>query len=177
MARRRRRLTPIVAISGFSGAGKTRLLTRLIPALARRGVSVAVVKHTGHGHVLDQVGKDTHAAREAGAVSAAIGGPGGVAYFGPPVKGVRALASLGPPVDLVLAEGWKGEPLPRVEVHRRRVAREFLCARDRRVFAVVSDEPPPRALPTFDADDVEPLADLICARLRLGKSRSRSPAR
>lgn len=173
MARRRRRLTPIVALSGFSGVGKTRLVARLVPALARRGVRVAVVKHTGHDHPFDVPGKDTFVAREAGAVSAAIAGPAGVAYFGPPVKGIRALAALGPPVDLVLAEGWKREPLPRVEVHRRSVNRAFLCAEDRRVFAVVTDEPPPRPLPCFDADDAEGLAALLCARLRLGGRASR----
>lgn len=170
MARRRGRLTPIVAVSGFSGAGKTRLVARLVPALLRRGVRVSVVKHTGHDHPFDVPGKDTFVAREAGAISAAIAGPAGVAYFGPPVKGIRALVALGPPVDLVLAEGWKREPLPRVEVHRRSVNRVFLCGEDRRVFAIVTDEPPPRRLPCFDADDAEGLAALLCERLRLGRA-------
>jgi molybdopterin-guanine dinucleotide biosynthesis protein B len=163
----RRRPAPIVAISGFSGAGKTRLVTRLIPALARRGLAVAVVKHTGHAHSFDVPGKDTFVAREAGAVYAAISGPAGVAYFGPPVKGARALASLGPGVDLILAEGWRSDPLPRVEVHRRSLGRPFLCADDRRVFAVVTDEPPPRRVPAFGSDEVEQLADLLCARFGL----------
>jgi molybdopterin-guanine dinucleotide biosynthesis protein B len=168
VARRRRRLTPIVAVSGYSGAGKTRLVARLVQALARRDLRVSVLKHTGHDHPFDVPGKDTFVAREAGAVSAAIAGPAGVAYFGPPVKGIRALAALGPPVDLILAEGWKREPLPRVEVHRRSVNPAFLCAEDERVFAVVTDEPPPRPLPCFDADDAEGLAALICARLGIG---------
>jgi molybdopterin-guanine dinucleotide biosynthesis protein B len=124
------------------------------------------VKHSGHRHGFDVPGKDTEVVRRAGAVAAAITGPDETAWFGPPVAGPRALARLLPPVDLVLAEGFKGEPLPRVEVHRRSVDRRFLCARDRRVFAVVSDEPPPRRLPTFDAEDVEGLAELILARLR-----------
>jgi molybdopterin-guanine dinucleotide biosynthesis protein MobB len=173
VARRRRRLTPIVALSGFSGAGKTRLVARLVPALARRGVRVSVLKHTGHDHPFDVPGKDTFVAREAGAVSAAIAGPAGVAYFGPPVKDIRALAALGPPVDLILAEGWKQAPLPRVEVHRRSVNRAFLCAEDQRVFAIVSDEPPPRPLPCFDPDDAEGLAALLCARLGLSRRAGR----
>jgi molybdopterin-guanine dinucleotide biosynthesis adapter protein len=169
---------PIVAVSGPSGSGKTRLLARLIPALAARGVSVAVLKHTGHVHAFDVPGKDTDVLRRAGAVAAVIQGPAGMAYFGPPRGGARALAKLLPRVDLVLAEGWKREPLPRVEVHRRSVSREFLCAADRRVFAVVTDEPPPRPVPVFDADAEGPLADLICARFgisspRPGKARLR----
>ena len=161
----RRRLTPIVAVSGPSGSGKTRLLSRLIPALAARGVRVGIVKHTGHDHPFDQPGKDTDVLRRAGAVAAAIQGPGAMALFGPPLRGARALAALLPPCDLVLAEGWRAEPLPRVEVHRRAVSRAFLCATDRRVLAVVGDEAPPRRLPTFDPDAVGEVADFLVAWL------------
>jgi molybdopterin-guanine dinucleotide biosynthesis protein B len=172
VASRQRVLPPIVAVSGPSGAGKTRLLARLIRLLRRRGLSVAVIKHTGHRHGFDVPGKDTDVLRRAGAVATAIEGPDGLALFGPPAGGARALARLLPPADLVLAEGWRGEPLPRIEVHRRSVARAFLCAADRRVFAVVSDEPPPRRLPTFHPDRLGPLADLLVARFI-----ERSPAR
>jgi molybdopterin-guanine dinucleotide biosynthesis protein B len=163
----------VVAVSGASGAGKTRLLARLVPALARRGISTAIVKHTRHPHAFDRPGKDTEVLRRAGAVAAAIDGPGGMALFGPPAGSLRALLAALPPVDLVLAEGWKDAPVPRLEVHRRRVAREFLCARDRRVFAVVTDEPPPRAVPALAPDEVEAIADLVCARAGLaGRARA-----
>jgi molybdopterin-guanine dinucleotide biosynthesis protein MobB len=159
---------PIVAISGRSGSGKTRLLARLVPALARRGLAVAILKHTRHRHRFDQPGKDTDVLRRAGAVAAAIEGPGGMALFGPPAGGLRALARLLPPVDLVLAEGFRDAPVPRVEVHRRSVSSVFLCARDRRVFAVVTDEPPPRPIRAFTPREVDALADLLCSRFRLG---------
>jgi len=160
----RRRLVPIVAISGPSGVGKTRLLSSLIPALGRLGVRVGVLKHTGHEHPFDRQGKDTEVLRRAGAVAAAIEGPNGMALFGPPLGSARRLARLLPPCDLVLAEGWRGAALPRVEVHRRPVARGFLCAADRRVVAVVSDEPPPRRLPCFEADDADGLATWLAVR-------------
>jgi len=155
------RRPPILAFSGPSGAGKTRLLVRLVPELRARGLTVCAVKHTGHRHDLDRRGKDTERLRRAGALAVAIQGPAGLALFGPPLESARALAALLPPCDLVVAEGWKAERLPRVEVHRRRVARDFLCAADRRVVAVVSDEPPPRRLPTFAPADVEGLADFV----------------
>jgi molybdopterin-guanine dinucleotide biosynthesis protein B len=169
----RRRLTPIVAVSGPSGAGKTRLLRRLIPALAARGVTVGIIKHTGHAHPLDRPGKDTEVLRRAGAVAAAIQGPEAMALFGPPVRGARALAALLPPCDLVLAEGWRAEPLPRLEVHRREVSPDFLCASDRRVLAVVGDEPPPRRLPRFDPDDEGAVADFLVAWLGRRRARRR----
>ncbi len=158
----------ILAFSGPSGAGKTRLLAFLVPALVRRGVAVAVVKHTRHRHPFDRPGKDTEVLRRAGAVAAAIEGPGGMAMFGPPAGGLRALARLLPRVDLVLAEGFRGEPVPRIEVHRRSVSREFICAEDRSVFAIVTDEPPPRPIRAFHAREVEPIADLVCARFGIG---------
>ena len=172
----RRAVAPILAFSGPSGAGKTRLLARLLRALARRGLAVAAIKHTGHAHPFDQAGKDTDVLRRAGAVAAAIEGPEGMALFGPPAGGPRALADMLPPVDLVVAEGFKAEPLPRIEVHRRGVSREFLCGRDRRVVAIVTDEPAPRRIPAFAPDDVEPLADFVAAwlrRVRRGRARAR----
>lgn len=175
MAARRRGPAPIVAVSGPSGAGKTRLITRLLPLLRRRGLTVAVIKHTGHPHGLDVPGKDTDLFIRAGAVAAAIQGPAGLAYFGPPTAGARSMARLLPPCDLILAEGWRSEPLPRIEVHRRALEAAFLCATDRRVFALVSDEPAPRRVPTFDPDRLGPLADLLVARLA-GPGRRRRAA-
>jgi molybdopterin-guanine dinucleotide biosynthesis protein B len=86
-----------------------------------------------------------------------------MAYFGPPAGSLSALLRHLPEVDLVLAEGWRGEKLPRVEVHRRRISREFLCAKDRNVIAVVTDEPPPRELPAFGADDVAGIGRFVTA--------------
>lgn len=171
----RRRRPPIVAVSGPSGVGKTRLLARLIPALAARGLRVAIIKHTGHLHPFDRPGKDTDVLRRAGAVAAAIEGPEAMALFGPPRGGARALAALLPPCDLVLAEGWKREPLPRLEVHRRRVSPDFLCATDRRVLAVVGTDPPPRPLPRFDPDDAAGIAGFLAGWLRARPRRGRRP--
>jgi molybdopterin-guanine dinucleotide biosynthesis protein B len=167
----------VICVSGPSGVGKTRLLERLIPALVGRGLRVAALKHTRHAHPFDVPGKDTDRLRRAGAAAVAIAGPGGVAFFGPPAGGLEDLVRMLPPVDLVLAEGYRSAPLPRVEVHRRSISRRFLCARDLRVLVVVGDEPPPRALPTVGPDEVERLADLLCLHLGLTTSpRTRSPA-
>lgn len=172
-------MTPIVAVSAArSGAGKTRLLARLVPALARRGLRVAVLKHTHHAGSFDTPGKDTAVLAEAGAVAVAIEGPSGMALFAPPAGGARALAAMLPPADLVLAEGFKREALPRIEIYRARLGGPFLCATDRRVLAVVTDAPPPRRLPAFDPDDVDAIANFLVARLGLAVTtprRRRSP--
>lgn len=164
---------PIICVSGPSGAGKTRLLLRLIAALTARGLRVAAVKHTRHAHPLDVPGKDTDLFRRAGASAAAIAGPRATAFFGPPVEGPGALVRWLPAVDVILAEGFRSAPLPRIEVHRRSVSRHFLCARDPHVFVVVGDGPPPRPLPVLGPDEVEPLVELLCRRAGIGARRPR----
>ena len=172
----RLRAPAVLAFSGPSGCGKTTLLVRLIPALVARGLRIAALKHSGHPHALDRPGKDSARLRRAGALAVAVQSPAELAWFGPPRPGgVRALVGLLPEVDLVVAEGFKDEPVPRVEVHRSAVAREFLCARDRRVVAVVSDVEPPRSLPWFTPGEVEPLAEFV-ARFTLRGSRARDRA-
>ena len=164
----RRRPAPVVAFSGPSGSGKTTLLVALVRELRRRGLRVAAIKHSGHPHGFDVPGKDSDLLLRAGAASVAVQGPRQLAVFGPPRPGgARALARLLPPVDLVVVEGWKEERLPRIEVHRRAVGRAFACARSRSFIAVVTDEPPPRALPTFSPGDVGGLADFLCDRFGL----------
>jgi molybdopterin-guanine dinucleotide biosynthesis adapter protein len=171
----KRRAPRILAFSGPSGAGKTTLLVKLIPALVARGLRVAALKHSGHPHPFDRPGKDSARLRAAGALAVAVAGPREVAYFGPPVRPWSALARMLPDVDVVVAEGFKSEPVPRVEVHRKATGAPFLCARDRRVLAVVSDEPPPRPVPWFTQRDIGALADFV-ARFALGGGRPRRRA-
>ncbi len=174
-------MTRILAFSGASGAGKTTLLVKLIPALRARGLTVAAMKRSGHPHAFDRPRKDSARLRRAGALAVALRGPDEVAYFGPaPPGGLRGLAAMLPAVDLILAEGFKGEPVARIEVRRGEVDGTFLCASDRRVIAVVSDGAPPRPLPWFTAGEVEALAEFV-ARFARGEGRlsgrtPRSPA-
>ena len=62
----------VIGIAGYSGAGKTALIERLIPALQARGQRVSVVKHAHHRFDIDHVGKDTYRHREAGAFEVVI---------------------------------------------------------------------------------------------------------
>ena len=49
----------VIGFAGWSGAGKTTLIVRLIPELNRRGFSVSTIKHAHHNFDLDQPGKDS----------------------------------------------------------------------------------------------------------------------
>jgi len=106
--------TPVLAICGFSGAGKTTLMEQVLPALAARGLKVAVVKHDVHGIRLDAPGKDSARLFQAGA-DVLLAGPG-EGFFRchdvPPLD--AALAALTLHYDLVLVEGHKDSALPKV---------------------------------------------------------------
>ncbi|MFC1489656.1 molybdopterin-guanine dinucleotide biosynthesis protein B [Candidatus Latescibacterota bacterium] len=58
---------PILGICGFSGAGKTTLIEKLIPLLSAKGLKIAVVKHDAHRIVVDTPGKDSDRLFKSGA--------------------------------------------------------------------------------------------------------------
>lgn len=116
----------VVAVVGRSGAGKTTLLEEMIPVLEERGVRVAAVKHASHGFLADRPGKDSHRLYEAGARAVSIVSGEQVATFArvserdatvPRSPGLAAVvAGLPGELDIVLAEGFSWEPVPRIVV-------------------------------------------------------------
>jgi molybdopterin-guanine dinucleotide biosynthesis protein MobB len=111
----------VVGFVGPSNVGKTSLLERLIPALAARGLRVAAVKHSSHGFAADRPGKDSHRLYTAGASAVALISREQLATFtrreaaaGEDVSLDAALGGLPDGIDVVLAEGFSWEPIPRV---------------------------------------------------------------
>lgn len=114
--------TPVLAVSGVKNSGKTTLLTGLIPLLKERGLKVAAVKHDGHDFSPDVPGTDSFRLRQAGA--AAVGVYSARRYFFTAEEAVTAedLIGLCEGVDLVLLEGGKMSPLPKIEIVRAAVS-------------------------------------------------------
>lgn len=116
---------PILSVVGWKDSGKTGLVVELCGELVDRGHRVMTLKH-GHGFDLDAPGTDSWRHRhEGGAERVVLAGPDEMAVlgrWGP--GGERGPGSLAArfcgDADLVLAEGWKEAPLPKVEVHRAR---------------------------------------------------------
>jgi molybdopterin-guanine dinucleotide biosynthesis protein MobB len=148
-----------IAVVGFANSGKTELICHLLPLLAARGLRVAVLKHSHHPDLerMDQ-GKDTWHYRQAGAHAVALAAPGLVQvtrnFPGEPSL-QEALAMLSAEADLVVVEGYKTGPLPKVVV---------LGPEEREVpdysnlLALVSDQPVDSPLPVFQRDQVGELA-------------------
>jgi molybdopterin-guanine dinucleotide biosynthesis adapter protein len=148
----------VLGIIGWSGSGKTTLITSLIPMLVAGGHRVSTVKHAHHGFEIDRPGKDSHRHREAGAQEVLIASERRWALLHelrddsePPLDALLAKLA---PVDLVLVEGFKAFPHPKLEVHRPSLGRPPLWTADPHVAAVASDTTLPGCgLPVLPLDD------------------------
>jgi molybdopterin-guanine dinucleotide biosynthesis protein B len=147
----------LLGITGWSGSGKTTLLTALIPLLIARGLTVSTVKHAHHDVDLDQPGKDSWRHRAAGAQEVLIAAGRRWALLHEnrgEEPDLAALAARLAPVDLVLVEGYKASPHPKLEVHRPSLGRPPLWPGRADIVAVAADTP----LPGLDRPFL-PLAD------------------
>jgi molybdopterin-guanine dinucleotide biosynthesis protein B len=159
----------VLGLAGWSGAGKTTLIARVIPVLAARGVTVSTIKHAHHGFDLDVPGKDSWRHREAGAAQVLVAGGARWALLtelrGASEPSLGALLARLDPVDLVLVEGFRGAAHPRIEVHRTATAKPWRWPEDPLIRAVASDCPPPPGAPEWlPLDDI---AAIATAALRL----------
>ena len=155
----------VIGLAGWSGAGKTTLLRRLIPALTATGRLVSTLKHAHHAFDIDQPGKDSWTHRQAGASEVLIGSANRWALMhelrGAPEPGLPELLARLSPVDLVLVEGFKRDPHPKIEVHRTANAKPFLHPQDGSIVAIATDTMEELRLPRVDLDDIDAIAALV----------------
>ena len=158
----------VIGLAGWSGAGKTTLIARLIPELNRRGLTVSTIKRTHHDFEIDRPGADTFAHRLAGAQETLIASARRVALVREirtgPAPTLRSLLRMTAPVDFVLIEGFKRETFPKIEVFRQASGRAPLWPDDPNVVALASDlATPPQHLEHAPIDDVGAIAELVMA--------------
>jgi molybdopterin-guanine dinucleotide biosynthesis protein MobB len=118
--------TRILSIVGRKNAGKTTLTVALASELARRGQRVMTIKHGHHPADVDRPGSDSwRHFHEGRAERVLIAAPDLRVLFertpdeyDPAALARRYLAD----ADIVLAEGYKRAPLPKIEVFRPSVA-------------------------------------------------------
>ena len=156
----------VIGIAGWSGAGKTQLITRLIPALIERGASVSTIKHAHERFDIDRPGKDSYEHRSAGAHEVLVSSVHRFAVIhelrGAPELGLADLLRRLDPVDLVLVEGFKRDRYVKLEVHRTANGKPLLFPDDDSIRALASDlAAPPAGLAHAQLDDVARVADLV----------------
>lgn len=178
---------PVVSIIGRKNSGKTTLAVALLAELRRRGLRVASIKHGHHAFETDQPGRDSWRHFNEGEAEATImAGAGKIALVmrmegePDPVRLVRDFYT-GRGYDLVLVEGYKAGPFPKIEVFRRALHDAPLYAEAGELAdsyaAIATDDPElDAAVPVIvmDADDpgahVQRLAGLIVSRLVEGEN-------
>ncbi|HMO08887.1 MAG TPA: molybdopterin-guanine dinucleotide biosynthesis protein B [Paracoccaceae bacterium] len=155
----------VYGVTGWKNSGKTTLTERLVAEISGRGLRVSTVKHAHHDSEVDHPGRDTFRHRQAGAGQVILSSPNRWALMTelrgamePPLEQLLAMLDR---CDLVLIEGYKRAPHPKVEAHRIATGRPLLTPGNPTVRAVATDGAPQVAVPRFHLDDVAGIADFI----------------
>ena len=161
----------IFGFAGWSGSGKTTLIEQLIPRFVQRGLRVSLIKHAHHTFDVDQPGKDSYRHRQAGAAEILVTSSrrwvlmhelrgAHEPSFEDQVKRIS-------PCDLLLVEGFKHAPIPKLEVWRKETGEPLLHPNDPHIVAVASDARIETKLPLLNLNDVDEICNFILKKLEL----------
>jgi molybdopterin-guanine dinucleotide biosynthesis protein B len=166
----------VFGIAGYSGAGKTTLIEKLIPLFNARGLTVSLIKHTHHDFDIDRPGKDSYRHRQAGAGEVMLVSDARWVLMhesrGRQGDLDEQLARLSP-CDLVLVEGYKHTPIAKIEVHRIANGKPLIGSGQPGIIAVACDTPDALdvAVPRLDLNDPVAIAGFILESVGLGSAR------
>lgn len=153
---------PVIAVSGIKNSGKTTLLAGIIPLLHQAGYNIAVVKHDGHDFLPDVPGTDSFLLRQAGAANVAVYSD--YRYMLTKSCQGTALEELlpcFPEADLVLYEGGKHSPYPKIEVLREAVSAASVCDPSTLLCLCTDTAVRLNNVPTVSPDDYSAICDII----------------
>lgn len=157
--------------AGWSGSGKTTLIEKLIPRFVERGLRVSLMKHAHHTFDVDHPGKDSYRHRHAGAAEVMVtssrrwvlmhelAGSQEPSFD----EQVRRMS----PCDLIIVEGFKFAPIPKIEVWRKQTGEALLHPNDPHIVALATDARVETTLPRLDLNDDGAIARFILKYLRL----------
>ena len=155
----------IFGFAGYSGSGKTTLIEQLIPLFTAHGISVSLIKHAHHTFEVDQPGKDSFRHRKAGCAEVLVSSSRRWALMhelrGAAEPSLPELIAHMSPCDLLLVEGFKREPIPKLEVYRHEVGEPFIHPHDQNIGAVATDARIETALPQLDLNAPPRIAEFI----------------
>ena len=157
--------------AGWSGSGKTTLIEKLIPRFVKRGLRVSLFKHAHHSFDVDQPGKDSHRHRIAGCTEVMVSSSRRWALMhelrGEHEPSFEEQLKHLAPCDLLLVEGFKFQPIPKLEVYRPAVESPPLHPNDTHIVAIATDSKLEARLPVLDLNDDAGIAVFILGHLEL----------
>lgn len=161
-------MKPLLAMAAWSGTGKTTLLKQLIPLLSASGVRVGLIKHTHHDMDVDKPGKDSYELRKAGAhqTIAASSKRWALMTETPnehePDLNYLASRMDSSTLDLILVEGFKREPVPKIRLFRSEAGYSAdKLEIDDNTIAVATDIKLPLSIRQLDLNSPEEIRDFI----------------
>lgn len=165
----------VFGVTGWKNSGKTTLVCRLVEEVASRGFSVSTIKHAHHSFEIDHEGRDSHKHRMAGASEVAISSANRWAIVhelrGKAEPSLEEMLTRLSPVDLVIIEGYKREPHPKIECRRIEArSQEEIFAEDGSVVALATDMQAHAPIPVFEIDDINSIADFVLDYVGLKES-------
>lgn len=153
-------------IAGWKNSGKTTLVSSLVSEITASGLRVSTLKHAHHAFDLDQSGTDSFRHRDAGAMQTVLVSENRWAIQhelrGAPEPTFNQMLEKMENCDLVLVEGYKREPIPKIEILAPGSTEQFLWETDKNVRAVASDEHIEScSLPQFKREQISEIANFI----------------
>jgi molybdopterin-guanine dinucleotide biosynthesis adapter protein len=155
----------VIGVAGWSGAGKTTLISRVIPYLREQGLRVSVIKHAHHDFDVDVPGKDSWVHRQSGAEEVLVSSANRWALMhelrGAAEPSLPELLRKMSPVDLVVIEGFKSEPHRKIEVYRKASGKPPLFPEDTAIAGIATDAAIETTLPVAHLDDIPAVAAMM----------------
>lgn len=163
----------LLAITAYSGTGKTTLLKAIIPILKQGGIRVGLIKHTHHSMDVDTPGKDSYELRKAGAEQTMVASNQRWALMTEtPAQQQIDLHELArkmdtSALDLILVEGFKQEEINKIVLFRQTLKRPLSDLLDEYVIAIATDSPLSTSRRQLDINQPQQIADFIRQWLNL----------
>ncbi len=162
---------PVLGFAAYSGTGKTTLLEQVLPLLRAEGLHVGMIKHADHQVEVDTPGKDSYRLRKAGAEQMLIASDQRwVLMHDYPEPREPRLETLlqtlqRQHLDLILVEGFRHLPFPKIELHRPSLGKPLLHPDDASILAIATDAPLDTTLPVLDINSPQEVAAFILSRI------------
>jgi molybdopterin-guanine dinucleotide biosynthesis protein B len=161
----------VFGFAGYSGSGKTTLIENLIPRFVMEGLRVSLIKHAHHGFDIDRPGKDSYRHREAGCTEVLLTSDRRWVLMhelrGAAEPALEQQLQVLSPCDLVLVEGYKAAPIPKLEVYRPAHGRPLMYPDNPNIVALASDATIESPLPLLGLNDYDGITRFILHYLEL----------